>query len=180
MDNTLVNSLIIELKRGTQMLAVLSQLKTNQYGYSLLQALEEKGVSIEAGTLYPLLRRLESQNLLKSEWDTTESRPRKYYVLSEEGKEIYKELIAAWKTIIKETNGLIEEDIQWNTLSNVIFMQWLSDYQKKWEKKSKKNSQQTSMTCFQKIPQMKRLIKCFINSDIQENLRKTIAGKIAI
>jgi DNA-binding PadR family transcriptional regulator len=112
MDNTLVNSLIIELKRGTQMLAVLSQLKTNQYGYSLLQALEEKGVSIEAGTLYPLLRRLESQNLLKSEWDTTESRPRKYYVLSEEGKEIYKELIAAWKTIIKETNGLIEEDIQ--------------------------------------------------------------------
>ncbi len=112
MDNTLVNNLIVELKRGTQMLSVLSQLKTNQYGYSLLQALEEKGVTIEAGTLYPLLRRLESQNLLKSEWDTTESRPRKYYVLSEEGKEIYKELIAAWKMIIKETNHLIEEDIQ--------------------------------------------------------------------
>lgn len=110
MDNTQINNLIVELKRGTQMLAVLSQLKTNQYGYSLLQTLENKGVSIEAGTLYPLLRRLESQNLLISEWDTTESKPRKYYVLSDQGQKVYKELIKAWKTIINEMNGLIEEE----------------------------------------------------------------------
>src|SRR3989339_807193 len=110
MDPNVLNNMLVELKRGTQVLAVLSQLKQNQYGYSLLQALEEKGVSIEAGTLYPLLRRLESQGLLSSEWDTTESRPRKYYVLSQEGKQILKQLKEEWKEIVREMNSLIVED----------------------------------------------------------------------
>jgi DNA-binding PadR family transcriptional regulator len=80
-----------------------------QYGYSLLQDLENKKVPIEAGTLYPLLRRLESQELLKSEWDTTENRPRKYYLLSDTGKEVYKELQKEWDLIVKETASLMEE-----------------------------------------------------------------------
>ena len=110
MDTNLVNNLVNELKRGTQILAVLSQLRENQYGYSLLQALEEKGVAIEAGTLYPLLRRLESQGLLQSEWDTTESRPRKYYILNKDGIETYETLIKEWRQIIFEMDQIIKEE----------------------------------------------------------------------
>ena len=95
----LINSLTVELKRGTMVLLVLSQLHSNEYGYSLVQKLEEKKVPIEAGTLYPLLRRLEKQKLLISEWDTSESRPRKFYTLSDEGKEVYKKLKKEWKQI---------------------------------------------------------------------------------
>jgi len=107
-DNALLETMKGELRRGTQILAVLSQLASNQYGYSLLQRLEEKGVSIEAGTLYPLLRRLESQGLLKSEWDTTESRPRKYYLLSDAGTERYEQLQVEWNMIVRELDGLFE------------------------------------------------------------------------
>jgi DNA-binding PadR family transcriptional regulator len=110
MDTNVLNNLLVELKRGTQVLAVLSQLKVNQYGYSLLQALEDKGVLIEAGTLYPLMRRLESQGLLISEWDTTESRPRKYYRLSDDGLAIYQSLIREWHQMIKDMNRLFEEE----------------------------------------------------------------------
>ncbi len=107
-DATLYENMKQELRRGTQTLAVLSQLAKNRYGYSLLQTLEEKGVAIEAGTLYPLLRRLESFGLLQSEWDTSESRPRKYYLLSEAGKEMYLSLIEEWKKIAAELGHLIE------------------------------------------------------------------------
>jgi PadR family transcriptional regulator, regulatory protein PadR len=110
MDMNLINNLISELKRGTQILAVLSQLRENQYGYSLLQTLEEKGVVIEAGTLYPLLRRLESQGLLQSEWDTSESKPRKYYILSQDGIETYDTLIKEWRKIIIEMDLIIKEE----------------------------------------------------------------------
>lgn len=105
-DQEIFNNMKSELRRGTQILAVLSQLNQNQYGYSLLQSLEEKNINIEAGTLYPLLRRLESQGLLKSEWDTTESRPRKYYLLSDDGKTIYQLLVEEWKKIVDEMNNL--------------------------------------------------------------------------
>ena len=86
--STLLNSLSTELRRGTLTLAVLSQLRTPQYGYSLVQLLEKSDIAIEQSTLYPLLRRLEKQELVTSSWDTSESRPRKYYVLSEYGLEI--------------------------------------------------------------------------------------------
>ena len=89
-------------------LAVLSQLRTPQYGYSLVQRLEDSGVSIEQSTLYPLLRRLEKQELVTSSWDTTESRPRKYYVLSDFGIEIYKQLRAEWMTNSKELYDLLK------------------------------------------------------------------------
>lgn len=105
----LINSFIIELKRGTLVLSVLSQLHTPEYGYSLVQKLEEKNSPIDAGTLYPLLRRLEKQQLLKSNWDTTESRPRKFYVLSDKGKEVYSRLKLEWKSLSEQLNRLILE-----------------------------------------------------------------------
>ncbi|PEY30631.1 PadR family transcriptional regulator [Bacillus cereus] len=94
--NTLLNSLTTELRRGTLTLAVLSQLQEPQYGYSLVQLLEQSGINIDQSTLYPLLRRLEKQELVTSNWDTSESRPRKYYVLSEYGLEIFLQLKREW------------------------------------------------------------------------------------
>ena len=111
--STLLNSLSTELRRGTLTLAVLSQLRTPQYGYSLVQLLEDSGISIEQSTLYPLLRRLEKQELVTSSWDTTESRPRKYYVLSDYGLEIYLKLKDEWIRNSKELYELLkgeEED----------------------------------------------------------------------
>ena len=107
-DESIFANLQVELRRGTQILAVLSQLKDQQYGYSLLQLLEEKGIAIEAGTLYPLMRRLESQGLLSSSWDTTESRPRKYYVLSALGLETLQKLKIEWQSITDEMKLLLE------------------------------------------------------------------------
>ena len=112
MDNNLFNSMIIELRRGTLTLAVLSQMHKPQYGYSLLQCLEEKGIQIEANTLYPLMRRLESQGLLENNWDTSSARPRKYYVLSESGKEIYEALKNEWMRTCDGINTLLKEVIK--------------------------------------------------------------------
>lgn len=106
----LISSLTVELKRGTLVLSVLSQLGKPEYGYSLVQKLEEKNTPIEAGTLYPLLRRLEKQKLLTSIWDTSESRPRKFYVISDEGKEVYKRLKSEWKSLAKQVEILLMED----------------------------------------------------------------------
>lgn len=106
----LFNSLVIELKRGTTVLTVLSQLHSHEYGYSLVQKLEEKKMPIEANTLYPLLRRLEKQKLLVSEWDTSKGRPRKYYIISEEGKEIYQRLKKEWTKISNLLSTILEED----------------------------------------------------------------------
>lgn len=105
----LVSSLIVELRRGTLILSVLSQLRTPEYGYSLVQKLEEKNAAIDAGTLYPLLRRLEKQELLSSQWDTTESRPRKFYVLSELGKQVYDRLKNEWSTLSEQLEKLLKE-----------------------------------------------------------------------
>ncbi|MED1472678.1 PadR family transcriptional regulator [Bacillus salipaludis] len=106
--STLLNSLMTELRRGTLTLAVLSQLRKPQYGYSLVQLLEESGITIDQSTLYPLLRRLEKQELVSSSWDTSESRPRKYYVLSHYGLEIFLQLKREWIKNSKELFGLLK------------------------------------------------------------------------
>ncbi|WP_077617452.1 PadR family transcriptional regulator [Bacillus sinesaloumensis] len=106
--SNLLNSLLTELRRGTLTLAVLSQLRTPQYGYSLVQLLEGSGIDIDQSTLYPLLRRLEKQELVTSSWDTSDSRPRKYYVLSEFGLEIYLQLKEEWIQNSKELYNLLE------------------------------------------------------------------------
>ncbi|MBO0413715.1 PadR family transcriptional regulator [Enterococcus hulanensis] len=100
-DKDIVQSYITELKRGNLVLAVLGSLSKPHYGYALLQTLQGKGIEIEANTLYPLLRRLEKQELLKSDWDTTESRPRKYYSISSIGIRVRSELLEEWKEMQK-------------------------------------------------------------------------------
>jgi len=108
--STLLNSLTTELRRGTLTLAVLSQLRTPQYGYSLVQLLEKSGIVIDQSTLYPLLRRLEKQELVTSSWDKSESRPRKYYVLSEYGLEVFLHLKKEWINNSKELYRLLKEE----------------------------------------------------------------------
>ncbi|WP_252315850.1 PadR family transcriptional regulator [Sinobaca sp. H24] len=104
----LLNSLVTELRRGSLTLAVLSQLKTPQYGYSLAQRLNDHGMKIDQSTLYPLLRRLEKQKVVSSSWDTSENRPRKYYVLSEYGEEVFQALKGHWENTTKELNTLLK------------------------------------------------------------------------
>jgi len=108
--NDLLTSLTTELRRGSLTLAVLSQLDTPQYGYSLVQRLEKSGIAIDQSTLYPLLRRLEKQNLVTSSWDTSESRPRKYYVISEYGTEIFQDLKKEWEKMSEELQQLLKGD----------------------------------------------------------------------
>jgi len=111
--DALFEGLVLELRRGTIVLSVMSQLKSPQYGYSLVVSLEEKGITVDAGTLYPLLRRLEGQGLLESRWDVESTKPRKYYQLSEAGKEIYERLCCQWFGIAENMNKLINsEDVR--------------------------------------------------------------------
>jgi PadR family transcriptional regulator PadR len=91
-----IDNLILEMRRGVIVLAVLSQCKQEQYGYSLLKTLSEKGLEIDQGTLYPLLRRLETQGLLSSSWRLEDARPRRYYEVSPEGERILPRLVAEW------------------------------------------------------------------------------------
>lgn len=98
-----------ELRRGVLVLAVLSQLRQPQYGYSLKQALADGGMPIEEGTLYPLLRRLESQGLLASHWNTEQAPPRRYYQLNEEGGRALAALSAAWREQVQVLDGLLNK-----------------------------------------------------------------------
>ena len=102
-------NLILELRRGTLVLNVLSQLEEQQYGYSLKDRLAEQGVEIDQGTLYPLLRRLEDQGLLESEWSLQDTRPRRYYRLNETGKRVLQTLIQEWRAITEAMNRLLKE-----------------------------------------------------------------------
>jgi len=96
-----------ELRRGILVLAALSQLEEEKYGYSLISSLAEQGLDIEQGTLYPLLRRLEEQGLLKSEWNTEGSRPRRYYQISSEGTQILRKLTEEWRNLTEVMERLI-------------------------------------------------------------------------
>jgi len=103
------NTGLTELRRGVLVLAVLSRLQVPQYGYSLKQALAEGGMPVEEGTLYPLLRRLEAQGLLASEWDTAFAPPRRYYRLSAEGARSFDALAQAWRDQVRVMGGLLED-----------------------------------------------------------------------
>jgi DNA-binding PadR family transcriptional regulator len=107
--DALFDSLVQELRRGTIVLGVLSQLKGPQYGYSLIVLLQEKGIEIDAGTLYPLLRRLEKQELLESNWDVESAKPRKYYKRSDYGNTIYEMLCQHWSEMVRKTDKLIND-----------------------------------------------------------------------
>ena len=98
-SNEKVVSLSQELRRGVLPLAVLSLLKEKKYGYALIGDLAEAGIEIDQGTLYPMLRRLETQELLESSWILEESRPRRYYAISEQGSRMVKALTQEWKSL---------------------------------------------------------------------------------
>ena len=97
-----------ELRRGVLVLAVLSRLRTPRYGYSLRRALDDGGMPIEEGTLYPLLRRLEGQGVLESSWDTGSGAPRRYYRLSPDGERLYDLLTATWRRQADVIDALLD------------------------------------------------------------------------
>jgi PadR family transcriptional regulator, regulatory protein PadR len=106
--NEYIEQLRLELRRGIVVLAVLSQMDSASYGYNLIQRLATLGLDVEEGTLYPLLRRLEKQGLLQSEWDTSESRPRKYYRISEAGQVVLTALRSEWHETVEVMHKILE------------------------------------------------------------------------
>ena len=100
-------NVVLELRRGVIVLAALSQLGTEQYGYSLLKQLADQGLEVDQGTLYPLLRRLEAQGLLESVWKLEKARPRRYYVVSAEGKKLLPKLKKEWAGIVSVMNKML-------------------------------------------------------------------------
>lgn len=98
-------NLRLELRRGSLILAVLAELRQEQYGYTLRKALAGHGLAIDEGTLYPLLRRLETQGLLNSQWREEDKRNKRFYQLSPEGTRILEQLGAEWRAI----NGSLQQ-----------------------------------------------------------------------
>jgi PadR family transcriptional regulator PadR len=105
----LFENLRLELRRGCLVVAVMAALRSEQYGYTLRHALAGQGMEIDEGTLYPLLRRLEGQGLLLSEWREEDKRRKRFYRLSAEGKGILKQLLAEWQAIGASLDGILKE-----------------------------------------------------------------------
>ena len=106
-NNDVLENLRLELRRGSLILAVLAELRSERYGYTLRKALADQGVEIDESTLYPLLRRLESQGLLVSSWREEDKRNKRFYRLSADGKSILKQLAADWKSINTSLEGIL-------------------------------------------------------------------------
>lgn len=105
----MVDNMVLELRRGVIVLAVLSQLQEEQYGYSILKLLADRGLDVDQGTLYPLLRRLESQGLLESLWRVEGARPRRYYVISAEGRRVLPLLKEEWDKLAVTMSGFLNK-----------------------------------------------------------------------
>jgi DNA-binding PadR family transcriptional regulator len=99
-----------EMNRGFLQVLVLVLLEKDMYGYSMVKQLEEKGYTLEENTLYPLLRRLEKKSLIKSKWDTSDDRPRKFYVITKEGRAVRSELLKIGQKQKELLNHLIKEN----------------------------------------------------------------------
>jgi PadR family transcriptional regulator, regulatory protein PadR len=106
-SDNLFENLRLELRRGSLTLAVLAQLRCEHYGYTLRKTLAERGLEIEESTLYPLLRRLESQGLLLSEWREEDKRNKRFYRLSPEGEQMLGQLLQEWSTINASLNNIL-------------------------------------------------------------------------
>lgn len=103
-------SMTLELRRGAIVLCVLSQLTAERYGYELRERLADKGMPVPEGTLYPLLRRLESMGLLASTWKVVDGRPRRYYRASAQGEALLARMTAEWRALVDVVDGLLETD----------------------------------------------------------------------
>ena len=102
-------NLKLELRRGCLTLAVLTQLRSERYGYTLRKALADDGLEIDEGTLYPLLRRLESQGLLVSHWREEEKRNKRFYRLSSQGEKTLAQLLEEWQKINASLSKILQE-----------------------------------------------------------------------
>ena len=98
-DQSAFENLRLELRRGSLILAVLGALQREQYGYTLRKTLENCGLPVDEGTLYPLLRRLEAQGLLESQWREEDKRKKRFYRVTPAGSEIFARLVAEWQGI---------------------------------------------------------------------------------
>ena len=99
LSDNLFENLRLELRRGCLTLAVLVQLRQEHYGYTLRKSLAAHGLEIDESTLYPLLRRLETQGLLESQWREEDKRNKRFYRLSDDGSRILAQLLDEWKNI---------------------------------------------------------------------------------
>jgi PadR family transcriptional regulator PadR len=104
----ILENLKLELRRGCLIVAVLAQLRIEQYGYTLRKALADDGLAIDEGTLYPLLRRLETQGLLVSQWREEDKRNKRFYRLSPAGEQILNQLLTEWKNINASLDRILE------------------------------------------------------------------------
>lgn len=104
----ILENLRSELRRGSLIVAVLAQLRTEQYGYTLRKSLEENGIAIDEGTLYPLLRRLETQGLLSSEWREQDKRNKRFYRLSPQGQLILTQLLLDWEDLSQSLKAIMQ------------------------------------------------------------------------
>jgi PadR family transcriptional regulator, regulatory protein PadR len=107
MNAELFENVRLELRRGCLILAVLAELRTEHYGYALRKALADRGMAIDENTLYPLLRRLESQGLLVSQWREEDKRNKRFYRLSSDGELILKQLLDEWNAINSSLTRII-------------------------------------------------------------------------
>jgi len=107
-ENIDLGPLGAEMNRGFLHLLVLAVLEKPTYGYLMLKSFERLGYSVEEPTLYPLLRRLESRGLIRSEWEIREGRPKKFYVLTREGKAVRKGLLAIWQSQKEILNSVLK------------------------------------------------------------------------
>ncbi len=104
-----LDNLVQELRRGVITLAILSQLQEEQYGYSVMKVLADQGLNVDQGTLYPLLRRLESQSLLESKWRLEDARPRRYYVISPHGRQVLANLQDEWFQLVATLQNVLSQ-----------------------------------------------------------------------
>jgi PadR family transcriptional regulator PadR len=109
LEMELFENLRLELRRGCLIVAVLAQLRVEQYGYTLRKAMADDGLAIDEGTLYPLLRRLETQGLLVSQWREEDKRNKRFYRLSPVGEKILGRLLDEWKSINASLDRILQE-----------------------------------------------------------------------
>jgi PadR family transcriptional regulator PadR len=110
MEREALDKLRLEMRRGSIVLAVLAQLRDEHYAYSLRKSLLERDISIDEGTLYPLVRRLEKQGLLTSEWREEEKRNKRFYRLSDHGRTVFEQLRKDWEELNHSVGTLVQEN----------------------------------------------------------------------
>jgi PadR family transcriptional regulator, regulatory protein PadR len=115
MNTDLFENLRLELRRGSLVLAVLAALRSERYGYTLRKTLSDRGLEVDENTLYPLLRRLESQGLLTSEWREENKRNKRFYRLSSEGEQMLAKLLGEWKAIHSSVIDILKEQQHGNS-----------------------------------------------------------------